>query len=275
MRRRTASGSRATSSPATRATPDVNDSSVVSIRTVVDLPAPFGPRKPNTWPASTRRSTPRTASTVSFRLRYVFTRPSASTAASATTSPLSFALPSDGAQRRNSSPAASGTLAWPRARARARGGGRAPRGVSRLASVARLRAAQRLESAAVLLRRPRAEVRAERARELVLARALLALGDRLWRLLVERLRDARRPALLGNAAHDHDAAHHSDRDLERVVRVHVLRRFHALAVHVHAAADHCLGRGAACLEEPRGPQPLVDAHRLHVAECSSALRARR
>jgi hypothetical protein len=63
MRRRTASGSLATSAPATRAVPDVIDSSVVSIRTVVDLPAPFGPRNPNTSPASTRRSTPRTAST--------------------------------------------------------------------------------------------------------------------------------------------------------------------------------------------------------------------
>ena len=50
--------------PATRADPDVIDMSVVSIRTVVDLPAPFGPRNPNTSPAATSRSTPRTASTV-------------------------------------------------------------------------------------------------------------------------------------------------------------------------------------------------------------------
>ena len=51
MRRRTSSGSLATSTPATRAEPDVIDSSVVSIFTVVDLPAPFGPRKPKTSPA--------------------------------------------------------------------------------------------------------------------------------------------------------------------------------------------------------------------------------
>ena len=44
--------------------PEVIESSVVSIFTVVDLPAPFGPRKPNTSPASTVRSTPRTASIV-------------------------------------------------------------------------------------------------------------------------------------------------------------------------------------------------------------------
>jgi len=61
--RRTASGSRATSRPATVAVPLVIVSSVVSIRTVVDLPAPFGPRKPKTSPVRTARSTPRTAST--------------------------------------------------------------------------------------------------------------------------------------------------------------------------------------------------------------------
>ena len=45
MARRAASGSRATSTPATRAVPEVIVSSVVSMRIVVDLPAPFGPRK--------------------------------------------------------------------------------------------------------------------------------------------------------------------------------------------------------------------------------------
>ena len=64
MRRRAASGSAATLTPATRAVPEVIVSRVVSIRTVVDLPAPFGPRNPNTSPAGTERSTPRTASTV-------------------------------------------------------------------------------------------------------------------------------------------------------------------------------------------------------------------
>ena len=94
----------ATSTPATRALPAVIERSVVSILTVVDLPAPFGPRKPNTSPASTRRSTPRTASTVSERLRYVFIRPSASTAASMSTrTPLSLASPFDGARREKSS----------------------------------------------------------------------------------------------------------------------------------------------------------------------------
>jgi hypothetical protein len=35
-----------------------------SIRMVVDLPAPFGPRKPKTWPGSTRRSRSLTAATL-------------------------------------------------------------------------------------------------------------------------------------------------------------------------------------------------------------------
>ena len=46
-------------------------SSVVSIRSVVVLPAPLGPRKPTISPASTSRSTPRTASTGPVRVRNV------------------------------------------------------------------------------------------------------------------------------------------------------------------------------------------------------------
>ena len=47
---RTASGSRATSYPATCARPEVGFSRPQSMRMVVDLPAPFGPRKPKTSP---------------------------------------------------------------------------------------------------------------------------------------------------------------------------------------------------------------------------------
>ena len=43
---------------------------------VVDLPAPFGPRKPNVSPRATSRSIPRTASTVPYR----FTSPRTATA---------------------------------------------------------------------------------------------------------------------------------------------------------------------------------------------------
>src|ERR1035441_4474526 len=52
---RTDSGSRLTSNPATSACPDVGLSSPQSMRIVVDLPAPFGPRKPKTSPLRTAR----------------------------------------------------------------------------------------------------------------------------------------------------------------------------------------------------------------------------
>src|SRR5690554_6949863 len=43
------------------AVPDVGGRKPVIIRIVVDLPAPFGPRKPSTSPLSTANDTPRTA----------------------------------------------------------------------------------------------------------------------------------------------------------------------------------------------------------------------
>src|SRR5215212_11951836 len=76
MCRRTSSRSWTTSKPATRALPSVGRSRVHRILIVVDLPAPLGPRKPNSSPARTDRSMPRTASTSS----YFLTRPLASTA---------------------------------------------------------------------------------------------------------------------------------------------------------------------------------------------------
>ena len=63
MVRRTAAGSRATSCPATVAVPDVGESRVPSIRIVVVLPAPFGPKRPKTSPSAISNETPRTAST--------------------------------------------------------------------------------------------------------------------------------------------------------------------------------------------------------------------
>ena len=46
MARRTSGPSRTMSWPATRAVPELGGSSVVSMSTVVDLPAPLGPRNP-------------------------------------------------------------------------------------------------------------------------------------------------------------------------------------------------------------------------------------
>src|SRR5256886_15394709 len=53
----------ASSQPATRAVPPLGGSNVASMRRVVVLPAPFGPRKPKISPRLTSRSTPATAST--------------------------------------------------------------------------------------------------------------------------------------------------------------------------------------------------------------------
>src|SRR6476661_934530 len=49
--------------PATVAAPEVARMSVHRMLMVVDLPAPFGPRKPKISPGRTSRSMPRTAST--------------------------------------------------------------------------------------------------------------------------------------------------------------------------------------------------------------------
>src|SRR5579859_5803248 len=64
MRSRTWSDWVRRSRPATRAVPPVGGISVASMRSVVVLPAPLGPRKPNISPAFTARSTPATASTM-------------------------------------------------------------------------------------------------------------------------------------------------------------------------------------------------------------------
>src|ERR1700761_3765359 len=63
MLRRTASRSGTTSWPADRGGPAVGLASVHSMLIVVVLPAPLGPRNPNTSPVATSKSTPRTAST--------------------------------------------------------------------------------------------------------------------------------------------------------------------------------------------------------------------
>src|SRR5579871_3136669 len=66
---RTRVGWRAMSSPATRASPELGGSSVVSIRTSVVLPAPLGPSSPNTSPRSTSSVTPLTAVKLPKRLQ--------------------------------------------------------------------------------------------------------------------------------------------------------------------------------------------------------------
>src|SRR4029450_10196586 len=66
--RRTARASVTTSKPATRARPASGASSVARIRTMVVLPAPFGPSSASTLPAGSSRSTPSSARTSPKRL---------------------------------------------------------------------------------------------------------------------------------------------------------------------------------------------------------------
>ena len=73
MLRRTSSRSVTTSCPATVAVPPVGLTSVQSMLIVVVLPAPFGPRKPNTSPGATSKSTPLTASVLPYVLRNLLT----------------------------------------------------------------------------------------------------------------------------------------------------------------------------------------------------------
>src|SRR5947199_4820704 len=63
MCRLTASGSRATLTPRTRASPDVGRNTPASMRSIVVFPAPSGPTRPNSSPDSTSNVTPSTAVT--------------------------------------------------------------------------------------------------------------------------------------------------------------------------------------------------------------------
>ena len=69
MTRRISSDCVRTSKPATVARPASARRSVARMRTVVVLPAPFGPSRPRTVPSSTTRSTPSRARTSCFRVR--------------------------------------------------------------------------------------------------------------------------------------------------------------------------------------------------------------
>src|SRR6185312_6904192 len=61
---RASRGSRMALIPSTRASPASGFNTVYRIRSVVDLPAPFGPRRPVIFPSPARRLTSRTAATL-------------------------------------------------------------------------------------------------------------------------------------------------------------------------------------------------------------------
>ena len=83
IRRRTASGSSATSCPSTAARPPSGSSTVARIRIAVVFPAPLGPRSPNTERVGTAKSIPSRAITSPNR----FVSPSTSIAALVTPTP--------------------------------------------------------------------------------------------------------------------------------------------------------------------------------------------
>src|SRR5688572_1536454 len=64
MERRAASGSASTLTPSTNASPAFGLSTVYSMRSVVDLPAPFAPSSPVICPSRAMKLTPRTAATL-------------------------------------------------------------------------------------------------------------------------------------------------------------------------------------------------------------------
>src|SRR6478736_3066488 len=117
-----------------------------------------------------------------------------------------------------------------------------------------LAAPQRVQPSPVALGRPLREVSSQRLRQPPLVAPLLALGDRLRRLLVEFGGRARRPAPLGEPGDDDREPLLSAPDLEPVAVLDVPCGLHALAVDVHVPAGHGLGRGAAGLEKPRRPE---------------------
>ena len=128
--------------------------------------------------------------------------------------------------------------------------------------------AERLDSPPVLLGRSRPTGNgSRRARQPPFFGAPLSLGHRLGGLLEQRCGDTGRTALLGNLENRDRPVRLSDLDLDDVIRAYVFGGLHALAVQSHPAAEHGLGRCGAGLEEPRGPEPPVNAdtrrHRSH------------
>src|SRR5437016_7994535 len=124
LRRRAARGWVARSKPPRRAVPAVGTTVVVSIPIVVDLPAPLGPRSPNTSPGATAKSMSRTASTPP---GYVLRNRRTSTAGAAGNSLAPGMAPSSSGSTLDSV-AREGRMTGPRCDRGGSGGGEAARG---------------------------------------------------------------------------------------------------------------------------------------------------
>src|SRR5918999_834887 len=101
----------------------------------------------------------------------------------------------------------------------------------------------------ILLRRPTFLLIDEhRRRHTVLLTQLLARGDALRSLLVERVRGGRRAALFAKSAYDDDVLEWPEPDTQLISHPHILRRFHARAIQLDLAAFDGFGRLRSCLE---------------------------
>src|SRR4051794_3246442 len=124
MSSRTALGSLTTSRPKTSTRPASGLSSVVKTRTSVVLPAPLGPRRPNTVPSSIPTDTPARATVTPKRL----TTPSARTAGASVVR-AAIRMDAKGTRRsRDPGPAVGRAAAIGGPRARGGGGGAAREG---------------------------------------------------------------------------------------------------------------------------------------------------
>jgi hypothetical protein len=80
-----------------------------------------------------------------------------------------------------------------------------------------------------------------------------------WRFGVVLLRFGSRSAPLRQPEHIKLRRHPVQHQAQSIPHPQVVSRLHALAVDVHLAATHRLRGERACLEEPRTPQPFIDA----------------
>src|SRR5262245_11410332 len=137
-----------------------------------------------------------------------------------------------------------------------------------------LGATERVEAAAVALRRAAGKLRTERPGEAPLGASPLPLLGGVGCLLVQRRGDGCRATALGQAGDDDRPALVAQGDVEPVTDDDVARRLHDRAVHPNMTCRDGLGGVAPRLAEARRPDPLVDPHGFHRPSLAVPGRAR-
>jgi len=130
--------------------------------------------------------------------------------------------------------------------------------------------AERIESAARLLRGACSEIGSNGTGKPTFSCMTFAGEQRLRRLRIHRDGLGRRPSPLGHPRHDQRSPVCPDGDVDRVPRPNGLRGLHALAVHAHPPPKDGSGRGVPRLEHSCCPEPLVDSHLIHSAMIAAA-----